>query len=259
MALGSERRLVITAQTLYMEVGLYLRLQVADHEASDDLLGGEVGEGHLAARAEEEKQEEEQACMLRLTSTVKKAVQAAVGPVLPEIPHARHKLPAPLLLGEAKVCHLQAGHGAIIPRLQLAVQQQIVRLQVGQAIDGTQSHLSTTFEVQPTFGPAGWTAFLPHARRTGSAALPCQAARKHVAVQVWVSAERRGVEVGRQVGDGGGMGVGDEVEWQGGREGCRSKLAATGYLHVIIIRYGYQVVRTQLLPWGQILHGDVAC
>ncbi len=31
-----------------MEVGLYLRLQVADHEASDDLLGGEVGEGHLA-------------------------------------------------------------------------------------------------------------------------------------------------------------------------------------------------------------------
>jgi hypothetical protein len=31
-----------------MEVGLYLGLQVTNHEASNDLLRGEVGEGHLA-------------------------------------------------------------------------------------------------------------------------------------------------------------------------------------------------------------------
>ena len=49
--------------------------------------------------------------------------------ILPQITHARHELPAPLLLGQAKVRHLETGNGPIIC-VELAIQQQVVWLQV---------------------------------------------------------------------------------------------------------------------------------
>ena len=80
--------------------------------------------------AESAKGADKNAWVLKQKKMEKKRSRKKRKPVAPEIPHTRHKLPAPLLLGEAKVCHLQAGHRPIITRLQLAVQQQVVRLQI---------------------------------------------------------------------------------------------------------------------------------
>ena len=80
----------------------------------------------------------------------------------PQVTHARHKLPAPLLLGQAKVSHLETGNSPVIG-VELAIQQQVVGLQikvnhthfmeVGEAMHSAEGHLGAAPQIQPALSP----------------------------------------------------------------------------------------------------------